>query len=135
MAKAKNMLSLPNDDASDDKLWKNAIRRAFSRSKLRKRAGEKAKSDTIFGPKGGARWICTECGEPFPPTQCEVDHDDPVTPVDVEAKDQSVEDYYDRVRCDESNLRVLCKECHRAKSKAENAERRRIKKEKKDEKK
>jgi hypothetical protein len=132
MKRITNLISLSSDDTDDDKLYKNAVRRVFSRSKQNKRIRNNAVSTTKQGPKGGKYLVCSECGESFPPNQCEVDHNDPCVPVDIAAKDQAFIDFYERVRCDDENLCVLCKECHSIKSKFENAERRRIKKEKKE---
>lgn len=119
---------MPSDESDDDKLYKSAIRRAFSRSKLNKRVRNKAVSPDITGPRGGKYLICAECGEAFPPSQCEVDHMVEVTALYMPAKEQDVVDYYNRVRCDEDNLQVLCRECHSKISKKENEVRKTAKK-------
>lgn len=131
MKRITSMISLESDDASDDKLYKNAIRRAFSRSKQNKRIRSNAVSETKTGPKGGKYLVCSECGESFPPNQCEVDHIVEVTGLYEAAKDQTVEDYYKRVRCDDDNLQCLCRECHKKYSTEENKIRREAKKMKK----
>jgi hypothetical protein len=49
----------------------------------------------------------------------EVDHEDPVIPPDKTLEDMSWDEIIDRIWCDERNLRAICKECHRAKTKKE----------------
>ncbi len=41
----------------------------------------------------------------------------------------TLDELIDKQWCDESNLKPLCKPCHEVKTKAENKERRRLKKE------
>jgi hypothetical protein len=62
----------------------------------------------------------------------EVDHNDPVIPIGMTLEEMNWDEVIDRVWCDERNLRALCKECHKGKSKVEATERRRLKREKKE---
>jgi hypothetical protein len=58
----------------------------------------------------------------------QVDHISPVVPVGTPLEALSWDELVDRLWCDISNLSVLDKECHEIKSKAENKERRLLKK-------
>ena len=61
----------------------------------------------------------------------EVDHKDPIIPPGKTLEDMEWTEVVDRVWCDESKLQALCKDCHKLKTRVENAERRKLKKEKK----
>ena len=65
---------------------------------------------------------CRECAELFGTKEVQVDHIDPV--VSVERGFTDWNDYIDRLFCSVDNLQVLCKPCHKVKSKIENATRR-----------
>lgn len=76
---------------------------------------------TEKGPRGGALFICNHCGLCFKGIDIEVDHIEPVVPINQEGMDWNT--YIARLFCDISNLQVLCKECHRIKTNRENEER------------
>lgn len=120
-------------------LIKGAIRRVFSRSELRRRALDASVVKDYSDPsrKRVTRWSrCAQCKTMVPTYKLEVDHIDPVIPIGETLEDQSWDQVVDRVWCDERLLQALCEDCHSTKTSAENAERRRLKKEKrKDEKK
>ena len=114
-------------------LIKGAIRRVFSRSDLRRKALQASVTDHIDpSRKRVTRWSkCSACGKLEPSYLCEVDHDIPIIPVDSSLNEMTWDEIVDRVWCDENNLKVMCKPCHKSKSKDENKERRKLKKEKK----
>lgn len=115
-------------------LLRGAVRRVFSRSELRARALAKALVADYHDPsrKRVTRWFrCTECKKLEPAYLAQIDHIEPVIPLDREADSMELEEVVDRSWCDEKNLQPLCKPCHLVKSKAENKERRAIKKGKK----
>lgn len=58
----------------------------------------------------------------------EVDHVEPVVPVDIAFADMSLDQFVNRVWCEENLLQALCPTCHDVKTAAENKERRRLKK-------
>lgn len=58
----------------------------------------------------------------------DVDHVDPVIPLDRSLKDVDPAELVDRLWTDENNLRALCPVCHDSKTAVENKERRRIRK-------
>ncbi len=113
-------------------LIKGAIRRVFSRSDTRRKALQASTTDHIDpSRKRVTRWSkCALCGKLEPSYLCEVDHLEPIVPVGMTLEDMSWDQVIDGVWCDERLLQVVCKPCHKLKSKAENLERKRIKKEK-----
>lgn len=94
-----------------------AARRIFRWSPERKACLKAA--ETIEGYK------CASCSLIVAKTGCAVDHISAV--VDPQRGFSGWCSYYDRLFCGRSNLQVLCKGCHSAKSKAENAIRREVK--------
>lgn len=115
-------------------LLKGAIRRVFSRSELRRQILDRALVKDYHDPsrKRVTRWCkCPGCKQMIPAYLMEVDHDDPIIPAGKTLEDMEWTEVIDRVWCDERNLVALCKNCHKAKTRIENAERRKLKKEKK----
>ena len=125
----------PRITAREWGLLKGAIRRVFSRSELRRSVIDAA---IIPGhidetrPKVKTWCRCAECGKPEAKSYLQVDHKIPIVPLDKAFADMSLDELVDRVWCDKKNLTALDKLCHSKKTKSENKERRRIKKEKKD---
>lgn len=114
-------------------LIKGALRRVFSRSELRRRALDKAQVKDYSDPsrKRVTRWgRCSTCNKLEPSYLLQVDHVEPVIAINESLDDLTWDQLVDRLWCDEKNLKAVCKPCHKAKSKIEAAERRRIKKEK-----
>lgn len=120
--------------AKERGLIKGALRRVFSRSELRQKAIQKALVSDYTDPKRPrvTKWArCSgPCGAMTPAYQMQVDHEEPVIPVSSSIEEITADQLVDNLWCDERLLKPLCKECHKAKTKAENKERRRIKKEK-----
>lgn len=101
----------------------NAIRKEFSRSELAALARNNYISSKV-GSRGGKRFFCNICKkDEFPQNSIEVDHIDPVVPIGTHELEIPIDVYLDRTFCPLSNLQVLCKICHKVKSKQENAER------------
>jgi 5-methylcytosine-specific restriction endonuclease McrA len=68
---------------------------------------------------------CAICQGDFPSAMVEVDH---ITPVVSTTKGwTSWDSFIDNLFCDASNLQVICKTCHKKKTKLENEERRKQK--------
>lgn len=112
-------------------LLKGAIRRVFSRSELRRKILEKALVKEYQDPsrKRVTRWgKCAECGKIEAAYQMQVDHIDPLIRPGEVLEGLEWDEVINRLWCDEDNLRAICVPCHKIKSKAENAERRRLKK-------
>ncbi len=124
----------PRITEEDEKLIKNAIRRVFSRSELRKAVilASALPDHTDETRKRVKNWCrCNVCKTPTPRSYMECDHIEPVVPVTKSLKEIPIMTLIDNVWCHKNNLQAICETCHDIKSKAENAERRRIKKEKK----
>jgi 5-methylcytosine-specific restriction endonuclease McrA len=107
-------------------LLKGALRRVFSRSDLRKAALERVlvEHSDPDRPRVKKWGRCQSCSQIHPAYKMDVDHKDPIVPVTRRQTDMTVQELADRIFCDLENLQVLCETCHNAKSKAENAERR-----------
>lgn len=112
-------------------LIKGAIRRVFSRSELRRRALDKAHIKDYHDPsrKRVTRWgRCSTCNKLEPLYLLQIDHKEPIIPIDSTLEQMSWDEVVDNIWCDERNLQAVCKPCHKAKSKIENAQRRKNKK-------
>lgn len=110
----------------------SAIKRCFSRSPTHRSALQGALQKDTIGPRGGKRYCCAICGQSYGIKEVQVDHKDPIIPLDTLSKDMSWDEIIKRTFCSENNLQVLCTECHKLKSKGENMERKEEKKKKKD---
>lgn len=77
---------------------------------------------------GHGKYRCAHCGEIFKRMHIAVDHIDSVIPLTGFA---GWDNYIERLFCHENGLQILCdngvESCHKKKTKAENAERRRLK--------
>jgi len=108
-----------------------AWRKVFSSSAVASRARYMATSNR-YGPRGGARYKCAACGGDFTLGEVQVDHIDPVVPLDTEGRNLSWDTIYDRLlNVDPEDLQILCKKCHLEKSVKENSVRRAHKRERK----
>lgn len=113
---------------------KGAIRRVFARSELRRKVLEKASSYNWHDPARPRvkKWsVCATCKKSAPRYLMQVDHIEPLVPLDKTLEDMSWDEVVNRTWCEESNLRPICKECHTEKTKAERKQRQAHKKEKK----
>lgn len=100
-----------------------AIRKAFSRSAWAAKARSKAQAETK-GPRGGKLYECAACGSLNNASGINVDHVRPVVPVGTAYTDYTWDVLAAKLWCEASNLQVLCKECHKKKSKEEASARR-----------
>lgn len=66
---------------------------------------------------------CKSCNNLFPASGMEVNHKDPVIPIDGF---KSWDDVIQRLFCEKEGLEALCRDCHKKVTKEENAERKRI---------
>lgn len=114
-------------------LIKGGIRRAFSRSELRQKAIAESRVDHYDPTRPRVKkWSrCSKCQKLVPTYQVELDHKDPIIPVDKSFEDMSLDEVVDRTWCDERLLQPMCPECHELKTQAENKIRRENKKNKK----
>lgn len=116
--------------AKEINLLKGNFRRTFSRSELRAKVLDAAEVK-YHDPKRPrvTRWCrCSICSQPSARYTTVVDHKDPVVPIGVEWKDMDLNDAVNRMWCDPANLQAVCEDpCHKAKSKAEAAQRKSMK--------
>lgn len=114
------------DNVKERGLIKGAMRRVFSRSELRRQALNTTAIDHSdpLRPKVTKWGFCSSCGLIEARYKLEVDHVEPLVPLDKSLEDMDWDEVVDRLWCDGSNLAVVCKDCHKSKSKAENKERR-----------
>lgn len=131
-----NLLLMKNPRISNKErgLLKGAIRRIFGRSDLRRRVVESAIVQGYTDPKRKAvkYWVkCADCGKMEAKSNVQTDHKHPVVPVNSSFAEMSFDTVVNRTWCEENDLQILCLECHKLKTKEENAERRRLKKERK----
>lgn len=111
-------------------LLKGAIRRVFSRSDLRRAVLEACRTDYMDSKRPRVKkWgICNTCKQHEPLYLMQVDHIDPIVPVEKTLEQMSWDTVVDRVWCDKNNLQCVCKECHHTKTKEEGKLRREFKK-------
>lgn len=109
------------------------MRRIFSRSDLRKQVLESQSIEYTDSKRTRVtKWgWCAECGEFTPKYLLEVDHVSPVIRLEESLENLTLDELANRIWCEVENLRALDKECHKAKTKIENKERREFKKGKK----
>jgi hypothetical protein len=132
---------VPYWDLTDEerRALKGAIRRAFRQSKRMKQVLDAArvelppalKKDGTPGVRKQVRFRCAVCKQLYPSKWVQVDHIDPVVPLDKNEKDMTPNELVDRIYSDISNLQVICstpvkflpkgvKSCHTLKSREEN---------------
>lgn len=114
------------DNAKERNLVKGALRRVFSRSELRRLAIQSSTIDYIDPERPRVKkWSkCSQCGKNTPTYQLECDHLEPIVPVNTTLENMSWDDVVERIWCSVDNLRAVCKDCHKKKTKLENRERR-----------
>lgn len=114
-------------------LIKGALRRVFSRSELRKTALAKADAPGVVSmnrPRVKKWSTCPICVKYIPTYLMQVDHVNPIIPLDMSLQEISWDTLIDNIWCNPSNLVAMCKECHLTKTKEEGKIRRANKKEK-----
>lgn len=89
-----------------------AARKTWRWSPVRKQAKKDARL-----PNGKLK--CEKCKKGFPETETQVDHISPVVPISGK---KSWDQYFERLlNVSIEGVQVLCKSCHKEKSKSENA--------------
>ena len=115
------------DDSKTQSAIVGNLKRVFSRSpQIRaylkqyrieepwfKKDGTKAKKPRVW-------FVCHKCGDKFNSNNVQVDHIEPVVPLNIPSKHLSYDVLINRLFCDNSNLQVLCKKHHKEKSEEEN---------------
>lgn len=113
-----------------------AWKRLFSRSPIRSKILSKARKEKVRKKKDGSIskrpnvvYLCNICKKYHKLSDIQVDHIKPVIPLNRPALSMSFDEIAERLFCSEDNLQVLCKKCHKKKSKEENNIRKELKKE------
>lgn len=104
-----------------------SLKRTFSRSPIIKCFLDKHRIEKPYYKKDGSKssisrvfYKCSKCSNEFPASQINVDHIDPVIPLNIPVKHMSLDIIVKRLFCDEKNLQILCKKDHKEKSIEEN---------------
>ena len=120
----------PRISKREDGLIKGALRRVFSRSDLRRKVVDAAsvKHSDPKRPRVKSWCKCNICNKPEAKSYVVVDHIDPLIPLHLSFEDMSLDEVINRLWCPESNLQVLCEECHKLKTKEERKLRKKEKK-------
>lgn len=100
---------------------KGAIRRAFSRSELRKSVLKDAEIEHSDPKRPRVKkWCyCAVCGVVEAKSYLQVDHIKPVIPNNTSFEGLGVDETVNRMWCVKSNLQAICDTCHTLKTKRE----------------
>lgn len=90
----------------------NALRQAFRSNPVKKQCLREAISPIEQGPRGGAFCICAKCGLAFSMKDVQVDHINPVIPLNKTIQTMTWDRIIDNLFCSIDNLQVLCRPCH-----------------------
>lgn len=97
---------------------RSALRRTFSRSPIVKeildenrRTSPRMKKDGTRHKVDAVEFQCALCSSWMPRKEIQVDHIEPVVPVETGFTDWNT--FKERLFCDKSNLRCLCLTCHK----------------------
>jgi len=104
------------------------LKRCFSRSATHRTVLVRSIHPTIVGPRGGKQYVCAQCLKTFGQGGIQVDHIEPVIPVNKRAREMSWDLIINRLFCVVGNLQVLCKKCHKIKSEVEREQRKNYRK-------
>jgi hypothetical protein len=113
----------------------SCLKRTFSRSpivieklKSNRREGKRYKDDGSVSKVKKVEYQCECCKNWVDSKNVQVDHIEPVVPINIPAKYLPFEVLQLRLFCSIGNLQCLCKDCHKTKSLEENRLRREWKK-------
>jgi 5-methylcytosine-specific restriction endonuclease McrA len=126
---------MKNEHLSEDEKWRkrlNGFFIAFCRKVFRWSPAYRnaLKMAIVDKTKGYETYKCSACNSVVPRSDKQVDHRIPVT--DRGGWNGSWDTYAERIFCSVENLDVLCKPCHKEKSKKEAGERAKVRKAKKE---
>jgi 5-methylcytosine-specific restriction endonuclease McrA len=113
------------DNPKERNLLKGAMRRLFGRSELRNKVLNRHNIEyfDLNRPRVTKWSFCGNCGALEPRYKMEVDHIEPLIPVDKSLEQMSWDEVVDRLWCDEKNLMPICKDCHKIKTTNERKQR------------
>ena len=96
---------------------RSALRRAWSKYPVKFQVLEKAKT-IVKGKRHKYEYECSQCGGWFKQAEVEVDH---IIPCGSLKEFEDLPRFVKTLFCEEDNLRVVCKPCHRIITVAERA--------------
>ncbi len=110
-------------------LIKGAIRRVYSRCETRRKVLKKQRVNHSDPERKRVKtWYkCQNCSKFDAAAGFEVDHIDPVIPLELSFEKLTWDEYIDRIWCDPKNLWLLCLQCHKEKSSIEKGVRAQLK--------
>lgn len=109
--------------------WSDGRKKAFITSVLRSGSRRwppkyetlnEAKTEKKINPKTGRlaqHYLCAICNEQYPQKEVEVDHIEPVVDKATGFIDWNI--FIERLFCSRDNLQLVCKSCHKIKTKQE----------------
>ncbi len=127
MAKTpQNQWLLLHDPATTSAII-GAMKRSFSRSPIVRSFLDKHRIEKPYIKKDGTTssvprvyYKCFVCDNEFPSSQIQVDHVEPVVPVEIPTRHMCLDSLVNRLYCGEEGLQILCKKDHKEKSVIEN---------------
>lgn len=111
----------PRITPKDRGLIKGAMRRAFARSELHEAVITRITVDHSDprNPRCKNWGYCELCGVVQPRWKIQVDHIQPVVPIDSHFEYMSLDEAANRMWCDPGNLQGICEPCHDVKTASE----------------
>lgn len=100
-----------------------ALRNEHRKYSVKKEAMRLAIHPTEKGPRGGNLYICNHCGLCFKGKEIQMDHIDPVIPLNKSYDEMDWNEIMSRLFCELENYQCLCRDCHLIKCAEENEER------------
>ena len=89
-----------------------ALRNEHRKYSVKKEAMRQAMSLTEKGIRGGRLYFCNECGLCFPAKEIQMDHIDPVIPVNKSYDTMDWNEIMERMFSPIENYQCLCRNCH-----------------------
>ena len=107
-------------------LLKGAIRRVFARSELRRLViqAQRVMHSDPNRPRVKNWAYCANCGIIDAMSYLEVDHKQPIVPIETTLEQMSWDEVVNNTWCGVQGLWGICKSCHNTKTKEENKRRR-----------
>lgn len=116
----------------------SSLKRSFSRSPIVQEMLDDVRTEEVWYKKDGTPakkprvlFECAECKNKEMRKNVQCDHVEPVVPVEIPSKHMSLAIICHRLFVGKEGLQILCKSCHKEKSKKENEQRRQWRKKEK----
>jgi len=123
MGKDNPLMAKKKSKRTQQRFWNgvvSCIRTNFARyspkyedvKNSRKIKEDRYKQDGELHKVKSAWIVCDLCNLKVKENEINIDHIDPVIALDKKSSDYTLDEIFRRIDCDESNLQVICKECH-----------------------